>query len=101
MKICIIMSLTLHDVKRVARLARIAVSDAEATIYQQQINGIFGLIAQMQAVDTAGVEPMAHAQDLQQRLRDDIVTETDRHEKFQAIAPQVAGGLYLVPQVIE
>ncbi|MHB0990992.1 MAG: Asp-tRNA(Asn)/Glu-tRNA(Gln) amidotransferase subunit GatC [Burkholderiales bacterium] len=95
------MSLTLHDVKRVARLARIAVSDAEATIYQQQINGIFGLIAQMQAVDTAGVEPMAHAQDLQQRLRDDIVTETDRHEKFQAIAPQVAGGLYLVPQVIE
>lgn len=95
------MSLTLHDVKRVARLARIAVSDAEAATWQQQINGIFDLIAQMQAVDTAGVSPMAHAQDLQQRLRDDIVTETDQHEKFQAIAPQVAAGLYLVPQVIE
>lgn len=95
------MSLTLHDVKRVARLARIAVSDAEAATWQQQINGIFDLIAQMQAVDTAGVSPMAHAQDLKQRLRDDIVTETDQHEKFQAIAPQVAAGLYLVPQVIE
>ena len=101
MKICVPMSLTLPDVKRVARLARIAVSDAEAATWQQQINGIFELIAQMQAVDTAGVEPMAHAQDLQQRLRDDVVTETDRHETFQAIAPQVAGGLYLVPQVIE
>ena len=95
------MSLTLLDVKRVAQLARIAVSEAEAVTYQQQINGIFSLIAQMQAVDTRGVEPMAHAQDLSQRLRDDVVTETDQHEKFQAIAPQVAAGLYLVPQVIE
>ena len=95
------MSLTLLDVKRVARLARIAVSDAEAVIYQQQINGIFDLIAQMQAVDTHGIAPMAHAQDLSQRLRDDVVTEVDQHEKFQAIAPQVAEGLYLVPQVLE
>ena len=95
------MSLTLLDVKRVAHLARIAVSDAEAVTYQQQINGIFSLIAQMQAVDTHGIAPMAHAQDLSQRLRDDIVTEVDQHEKFQAIAPQVAEGLYLVPQVIE
>ena len=95
------MSLTLLDVQRVAQLARIAVSEAEAVTYQQQINGIFSLIAQMQAVDTRGVEPMAHAQDLSQRLRDDVVTETDQREKFQAIAPQVAAGLYLVPQVIE
>jgi aspartyl/glutamyl-tRNA(Asn/Gln) amidotransferase subunit C (EC 6.3.5.-) len=95
------MSLTLQDVKRVATLARIAVNDAEAIAYQQQLNGIFGLIAEMQAVDTAGVEPMSHAQDLSQRLREDVVTETDQHEKFQAIAPQVEGGLYLVPQVIE
>ena len=95
------MSLTLQDVKRVATLARIAVNDDEATAYQQQLNGIFGLIAEMQAVDTTGVEPMSHAQDLSQRLRDDVVTETDQHEKFQAIAPQVQGGLYLVPQVIE
>ena len=95
------MSLTLQDVKRVATLARIAVTEDEAVAYQQQLNGIFGLIAEMQAVDTTGVEPMSHAQDLSQRLRDDVVTETDQHEKFQAIAPQVAGGMYLVPQVIE
>ena len=95
------MSLTLQDVKRVATLARIAVTDDEAVTYQQQLNGIFGLIAEMQAVDTAGVEPMSHAQDLSQRLRDDVVTEVDQHEKFQAIAPQVDGSLYLVPQVIE
>ncbi len=95
------MSLTLQDVKRVATLARIAVNDVEAAAYQQQLNGIFGLIAEMQAVDTTGVEPMSHAQDLSQRLRDDVVTEVDQHEKFQAIAPQVEGGLYLVPQVIE
>ena len=95
------MSLTLQDVKRVATLARIAVNDAEAVAYQQQLNGIFGLIAEMQAVDTTGVEPMSHAQDLSQRLRDDVVTEVDQHEKFQAVAPQVEAGLYLVPRVIE
>lgn len=95
------MSLTLQDVKRVATLARIAVNDEEAAIYQQHLNGIFGLIAEMQAVDTTGVEPMSHAQDLSQRLRDDIVTECNQRDKFQALAPQVAGGLYLVPQVIE
>ncbi len=95
------MSLTLQDVKRVATLARIAVNDEEAATYQQHLNGIFGLIAEMQAVDTTGVAPMSHAQDVSQRLRDDVVTETNQRDKFQAIAPQVAGGLYLVPQVIE
>ena len=95
------MSLSLHDVKRVAMLARIAVTDEEAAAYQQQLNGIFGLIEAMQAVDTTGVMPMSHAQDVHQRLRDDTVTETDQHEKFQAIAPQVEAGLYLVPRVIE
>ena len=95
------MSLSLQDVKRVAMLARIAVSDSEAASYQQQLNGIFSLIEQMQAVDTTGVEPMSHAQDVYQRLRADVVTETDQREKFQAIAPQVEAGLYLVPQVIE
>jgi len=95
------MSLTLQDVKRVALLARIAVTDEEAAAYQQQLNGIFGLIEAMQAVDTTGVTPMPHAQDVCQRLRDDIVTETDQHEKFQAVAPQVEAGLYLVPRVIE
>ena len=95
------MSLSPDDVKRIARLARIETSDAEAQATQAQLNSIFDLIATMQAVDTAGVSPMAHAQEVYQRLRDDIVTETDRHAAFQAIAPAVENGLYLVPKVIE
>ena len=95
------MSLTLQDVERVASLARIAVAPGEAKIWHDQINEIFELIAGMQAVDTNGIQPMAHAGDLNQRLRPDEVTEPDLREKFQAVAPQVEAGLYLVPQVIE
>ncbi|MBK9327686.1 MAG: Asp-tRNA(Asn)/Glu-tRNA(Gln) amidotransferase subunit GatC [Hydrogenophilales bacterium] len=95
------MSLSIDDVKRIAKLARIRVSEDEAAGYQTRLNGIFGLIESMQAVDTAGVEPMSHAQDLAQRLRPDAVTEPNRREAFQAIAPQVEDGLYLVPKVIE
>ncbi|MBU1263472.1 MAG: Asp-tRNA(Asn)/Glu-tRNA(Gln) amidotransferase subunit GatC [Thiobacillus sp.] len=95
------MSLDSDDVKRIARLARIETSDAEAQATQAQLNSIFDLIATMQAVDTRDVSPMAHAQEVYQRLRDDVVTETDRHAAFQAIAPAVANGLYLVPKVIE
>ncbi len=93
--------LTLDEVRRIADLARIEVPDAEVAALQQQLNGIFGLIEQMRAVDTAGVEPMAHAIDLTQRLREDAVTEEDRHALYQAGAPQVEDGLYLVPKVIE
>jgi aspartyl-tRNA(Asn)/glutamyl-tRNA(Gln) amidotransferase subunit C len=95
------MSLSPDDVKRIARLARIETSDAEAQATQVQLNSIFDLIATMQAVDTRGIEPMAHAQEVYQRLRDDVVTETDRHAAFQAIAPAVENDLYLVPKVIE
>ena len=95
------MSLTLEQVRRVAHLARIEVSDAEAETTLGHLNGIFGLIEEMQAVDTRGVEPMAHAQDLAQRLRSDRVTEEDRRDAFQAIAPEVEAGLYLVPKVLE
>lgn len=95
------MSLSLDDVKRVAYLARIAVDEAEAGAVLAQLSGIFQLIAEMQAVDTRGIEPMAHAQDLALRLRDDVVTEGDQRELFQSIAPQVQSGLYLVPKVIE
>ena len=95
------MALTLEDVKRVAHLARIAIDENEARAVLSQLDGIFRLIEQMQAVDTRGIEPMSHALDLVQRLREDVVTESDRHELFQAIAPQVEGGLYLVPKVIE
>jgi aspartyl-tRNA(Asn)/glutamyl-tRNA(Gln) amidotransferase subunit C len=93
--------LTLDEVRRIADLARIEVADGEVAALQQQLNGIFGLIEQMRAVDTAGVEPMAHAIDLTQRLREDAVTEEDRHALYQEGAPQVEAGLYLVPKVIE
>ncbi len=95
------MPLSADDIKQVASLARLAMTDAEIDATHAQLSGIFGLIAEMQAVDTAGVEPMAHAQDLTQRLREDQVTEPNQREAFQAIAPQVERGLYLVPQVIE
>ena len=95
------MSLTLDDVKRVAMLARIEVTDSESEQILEQLGGVFGLIEKMQSVDTAGVEPMAHAQDVMTRLRPDAVTESDQHELFQSIAPQVDEGLYLVPRVIE
>ena len=95
------MSLSLEQVQRIAHLARIEISESEAVTTQNHLNGIFQLIEQMQAVDTRGVEPMAHAQDVAQRLRDDAVTEADRRAAFQAVAPEPEAGLYLVPKVIE
>ena len=95
------MSLSLEQVRRIAQLARIEISDAEAESTLGHLNGIFSLIEKMQAVDTRGVEPMAHAQDLAQRLRDDRVTETNRREAYQAVAPETEAGRYLVPKVIE
>ncbi len=95
------MSLSLPEVKRVALLARIEITDGEAEAVQGQLNNIFKLIEQMQSVDTEGIAPMAHAQDVVQRLREDRITETDQHALYQAIAPQVENGLYLVPKVIE
>ncbi len=95
------MSLSLDDVKRIAHLARIAIDDIEAAAVLKQLSGIFALIEQMQAVDTTGIEPMSHAQDVVLRLRDDAVTEFDQRELFQSIAPKKEAGLYLVPKVIE
>ena len=95
------MALTLDDVNRIAQLARIEVAPDEAGEVLSRMSGIFRLIEEMQAVDTTGVEPMSHAQDVTLRLRDDRVTEHDQHELFQSIAPQVEDGLYLVPRVIE
>jgi aspartyl-tRNA(Asn)/glutamyl-tRNA(Gln) amidotransferase subunit C len=95
------MSLSTEDVKRIAHLARIEVTEDEAQATLQKLSGILGLIEQMQAVNTAGIEPMSHSQDVTQRLRDDIVTETNQRELFQSIAPAVENGLYLVPKVIE
>lgn len=95
------MSLSIDDVKRIAHLARIRVDADEAARYQAELNGILDLIEQMQAVDTAGIEPMAHARDVHQRLRADSVTEADRRETNLALAPLTEAGLFLVPQVIE
>jgi len=104
------MSLDVNDIKRIAHLARIETTDGEAEATLQKLSGILGLIEEMQAVDTAGIVPMSHSQDVFQRLRDDVVTETDQRAAFQAIAPSIGNGvitpavengLYLVPKVIE
>ena len=95
------MSLTLEDVARIARLARIELSANERETTRDQLNGILGFIEQLQAVDTTGIEPMAHAVDVVQRLRPDVVTEIDRRADFQAVAPETEAGLYLVPRVVE
>ncbi|RFC31976.1 MAG: aspartyl/glutamyl-tRNA(Asn/Gln) amidotransferase subunit C [Candidatus Nitrotoga sp. SPKER] len=95
------MSLSINDVYKVARLARLGMTEQEAQTAHAQLLNIFGLIAEMQAVDTNGIAPMSHAQDISQRLREDVVTEHNQRELFQAAAPQVKEGLYLVPQVIE
>ena len=95
------MALTRDDVLRAARLARIAIDDTEADAVLEQLTRIFGMIEEMQAVDVSAVAPMSHPQDVTLRLREDTVTETDQHELFQSVAPQVSSGLYLVPKVIE
>jgi len=95
------MPLSNEQVRRLARLARLSMSDDDVDITRKQLDSIFVLIEQMQAVDTSGIEPMSHPQELAARLREDIVTETDRRAAFQAIAPQAEAGLYLVPRVIE
>ena len=95
------MALSLDDVIRIAQLARLEVTDAEARQVLAQLQAIFALIEELQSVDTRGIEPMSHAQDVTLRLREDRVTEDDQRELFQRIAPQVEAGLYLVPRVVE
>ena len=104
------MALSTKDIKKIAHLARIEVSDHDAVETLTKLTGILGLIEQMQAVDTTGIEPMSHSQDLSQRLREDVVTRANLREEFQKNAPllgngstlqAVADGLYLVPKVIE
>ncbi len=95
------MTLSVADIRRIAQLARLSVTEAEIAAVQHELNGILGLVEQLKAADTAGIEPMAHAQDVMLRLREDVVTEGDSHRLFQSIAPQVEADLYLVPKVIE
>lgn len=95
------MSLTLDQILRIAQLARIAVPEDEAGIVHDRLNRVLGMIDQLQAVDTTGIEPMSHALDLVQPLRPDAVTEPDQRALLQRAAPAVEDGLYLVPKVIE
>ena len=95
------MALTLADVHRIAHLARIDIDAEAAADVHRKLEAIFGLINELLAVDTSGIEPMAHAQDVALPLREDAVTEADQHALFQSVAPAVEDGLYLVPRVIE
>jgi aspartyl-tRNA(Asn)/glutamyl-tRNA(Gln) amidotransferase subunit C len=95
------MTLTLDDVRRIAHLARIDVDAQAVSDVHAKLEAIFAMINELQAVDTTGVEPMSHAQDVVLPLREDKVTETDRHADFQRVAPAVEDGLYLVPRVVE
>jgi aspartyl-tRNA(Asn)/glutamyl-tRNA(Gln) amidotransferase subunit C len=95
------MSLTLADIQRIAHLARIEIDAKDATEVLGKLTAIFALIDELQSIDTTGIVPMSHAHDVDLPLRPDTPTEPDRHVTFQAIAPAVEDGLYLVPRVIE
>ena len=95
------MALTLDDVRRIADLARIEVTDREVGDVHAKLGATFGLIDALQAIDTTNIEPMAHALDVTTPLRDDVVSETDQRELFQRVAPAVEDALYLVPRVVE
>ncbi|WP_455205067.1 Asp-tRNA(Asn)/Glu-tRNA(Gln) amidotransferase subunit GatC [Kaarinaea lacus] len=95
------MALSKEDVVNIAHLARLAVNAKDIPEYEKNLSNILELVEQMNQVDTNNVEPMAHPLDAVQRLRDDVVTESNQREHFQAIAPATEDGLYLVPKVID
>jgi aspartyl-tRNA(Asn)/glutamyl-tRNA(Gln) amidotransferase subunit C len=96
------MSLTRTDVEGIAHLARLDISEPELPVYVASLSKILSFVEQLTAADTTAVEPMAHPLEGEvQRLRPDVVTERDQHQKYQANAAQVAAGLYVVPKVIE
>jgi aspartyl-tRNA(Asn)/glutamyl-tRNA(Gln) amidotransferase subunit C len=95
------MSLSPENIKQVAHLARLELRPEQVEPYAAQLSNILALVDQLSGAATAGVEPMAHPLDMHQRLRPDAVTQPDQRTAFQAIAPEVDNGLYLVPKVIE
>jgi aspartyl-tRNA(Asn)/glutamyl-tRNA(Gln) amidotransferase subunit C len=96
------MALTREQIETIAHLARLQLSPEEIPVYQDSLSRILDFVGELNRADTSGVEPMAHPlPGLSQRLRDDVVTEEDRHELYQANAPLAEAGLYLVPKVIE
>jgi aspartyl-tRNA(Asn)/glutamyl-tRNA(Gln) amidotransferase subunit C len=95
------MALSPKDVEHIAYLARLAIAEADVPRYAQDLSAILDFVAQMNLAQTDAVDPLAHPIEAGQRLRADEVTEVDARERFQAVAPQVEAGLYLVPKVIE
>lgn len=95
------MALDASDVEKIAHLARLGIDAADIPEYTRNLSDILAFVEQLNAVDCNGVEPLAHPLEATQRLRPDVVTETDQREEFQRIAPQTEAGLYLVPKVIE
>lgn len=89
------------DVKKIAHLARLGIEEENVSAYADDLNGVLALMAQMAELDTKGIKPMAHPMDQVQRLRMDVITETNQRDYFQTIAPQTEEGLFLVPKVIE
>ena len=95
------MSLTKAEVEKIAWLARLSVHEADIPEYTRQLSRILEFVNQLNTADTADILPLAHPLEVTARLREDIVTEKNQREEFQAIAPLVEAGLYLVPRVIE
>ncbi|ASJ72217.1 Asp-tRNA(Asn)/Glu-tRNA(Gln) amidotransferase subunit GatC [Granulosicoccus antarcticus] len=95
------MSLTTDDIKQIAHLARLGIDEEALTPLAADLSTMLELVEQLQAVDTDGVEPMAHPANATLLLRDDVVTETDQREQLQAPAPATQDGYFLVPRVIE
>jgi aspartyl-tRNA(Asn)/glutamyl-tRNA(Gln) amidotransferase subunit C len=93
--------LAAEDVEKIAHLARLGIDPGDIPGYSRNLSDILAFVEQLNAVDTTGIEPLAHPLEANQRLRPDRVTESNEREHFQSIAPQTAAGLYLVPQVIE
>ncbi|KZN13283.1 Asp-tRNA(Asn)/Glu-tRNA(Gln) amidotransferase subunit GatC [Marinomonas sp. TW1] len=95
------MSIDKQDVQKIAHLARLALTEADAEQYQQSLSSVLSLVEQMQSVNTDGIEPLSNPLEMTQRLRDDVVTEDNRRDDFLVNAPQTEAGLFLVPKVID
>lgn len=95
------MSLTANDVKKIAHLARLGINEQQIEAYTKDLSSMLDLMTHMGQLDTSNVAPMAHPLDQTQRLRADLVIESNQRDHFQVIAPQTEAGLYLVPKVIE
>ncbi len=94
-------TITHSEIEKLSDLAQIQIDAAQVPVYMTSLTNIMNMISQLEQVDTSTVSPMAHSFEASQRLREDVVTETDQRDLFQSIAPSTAAGLYLVPKVVE